>query len=101
MMVAVLIAVLVALLGAWATLLVALAVAKPDSATMADAIRVLPDTIRLVQHFSDFLTKMILVVAVVLLGAAGLLILNTIRMAMYARRREICLLYTSPSPRDS
>jgi cell division transport system permease protein len=47
------------------------------------------DTIRLVQHFSDFLTKMILVVAVVLLGAAGLLILNTIRMAMYARRREI------------
>ena len=30
-----------------------------------------------------------LVVAAFLLGAAGLLILNTIRMAMYARRREI------------
>jgi cell division transport system permease protein len=47
------------------------------------------DTIRLVQRFSEFLTKMILVVAIVLLGAALLLILNTIRMAMYARRREI------------
>jgi cell division transport system permease protein len=47
------------------------------------------EAIRLVQRFSEFLTKMILVVAVILLGAAGLLILNTIRMAMYARRREI------------
>jgi cell division transport system permease protein len=47
------------------------------------------DTIRLVQRFSEFLTKGILFVAVFLLAAAGLLILNTIRMAMYARRREI------------
>jgi cell division transport system permease protein len=47
------------------------------------------EAIRLVQRFSEFLTKMILVVAVILLGAAGLLILNTIRMARYARRREI------------
>jgi len=47
------------------------------------------ETIRLVQRFSEFLTKGILVVAVFLLGASGLLILNTIRMAMFARRREI------------
>jgi cell division transport system permease protein len=47
------------------------------------------ESIRLIQRFSEFLTRGILVVAVFLLGAAGLLILNTIRMAMYARRREI------------
>jgi cell division transport system permease protein len=47
------------------------------------------ETIRLVQRFSEFLTKGILVIAVFLLGASGLLILNTIRMAMFARRREI------------
>ncbi len=47
------------------------------------------DTIKLVQKFSQFLTKVILVVAVSLLGVAVLLIMNTIRMAMYARRREI------------
>jgi cell division transport system permease protein len=46
-------------------------------------------TIRAVQELSQRLTVGIIVVAVVLLGAAILLILNTIRMAMYARRREI------------
>jgi cell division transport system permease protein len=47
------------------------------------------DTIRLVQQLSNRLTVGMFIVAVFLLGAAGLLILNTIRMAMYARRREI------------
>jgi cell division transport system permease protein len=47
------------------------------------------DTIRLVQQLSSRLTVGMAVVAVFLLLAAGLLILNTIRMAMYARRREI------------
>jgi cell division transport system permease protein len=47
------------------------------------------DTIRLIQRFSEFLTWIILVVAIALLITAGLLIFNTIRMAMFARRREI------------
>jgi cell division transport system permease protein len=47
------------------------------------------DTIRLIQRFSEFLTTIILVVAVALLATALLLIFNTIRMAMFARRREI------------
>lgn len=47
------------------------------------------DTIRLVQQLSHRLTMGMWIVALVLLGAAGLLILNTIRMAMFARRREI------------
>jgi cell division transport system permease protein len=47
------------------------------------------DTIRLVQQLSSRLTVGMLLVAVFLLGAALLLILNTIRMAMFARRREI------------
>ena len=46
-------------------------------------------TIQLIQDLSSALTLGIFVVAAVLLGAAGLLILNTIRMAMFARRREI------------
>ena len=46
-------------------------------------------TIRIIQDLSSALTLGIFVVAAVLLGAAGLLILNTIRMAMFARRREI------------
>jgi len=46
-------------------------------------------TIRIIQDLSGALTLGIFVVAAVLLGAAGLLILNTIRMAMFARRREI------------
>ncbi|MEJ5254721.1 MAG: permease-like cell division protein FtsX [Acidimicrobiales bacterium] len=47
------------------------------------------DTIRLIQQLSSRLTIGMAVVAVILLGAALLLILNTIRMAMFARRREI------------
>lgn len=47
------------------------------------------ETIRLVQRLSQTLTTFMLVVACVLLGASLLLVLNTIRMAMYARRREI------------
>jgi uncharacterized membrane protein YkvA (DUF1232 family) len=42
----------VALIGAWLALLIALAVAKPDGATLADAVRVLPDTIRLVRRLA-------------------------------------------------
>lgn len=47
------------------------------------------ETIRFVQNLSSRLTTGIIWVAVFLLGAALLLILNTIRMAMFARRREI------------
>ena len=47
------------------------------------------ETIRLVQELSRRSSWLIAVVAFVLLGIAVLLILNTIRMAMYARRREI------------
>jgi cell division transport system permease protein len=47
------------------------------------------DTIRLIQRFSEFLTWIILFVAIALLLTALLLIFNTIRMAMFARRREI------------
>jgi len=47
------------------------------------------DTVQKIQKLSRVLSVGILVVAVVLLFAAGLLILNTIRMGMFARRREI------------
>jgi len=47
------------------------------------------ETIKLVQKLSNWATFFISGVAFVLLGVAVLLILNTIRMAMYARRREI------------
>ncbi|MBI2704240.1 MAG: ABC transporter permease [Actinobacteria bacterium] len=47
------------------------------------------ETIKLVQKLSGTLTVFMYVVAGVLLGASILLVLNTIRMAMYARRREI------------
>ncbi|HSL57463.1 MAG TPA: permease-like cell division protein FtsX [Acidimicrobiales bacterium] len=47
------------------------------------------DTVQTVQRLSRVLSIGILIVAGVLLFAAGLLILNTIRMAMYARRREV------------
>ncbi len=47
------------------------------------------ETIRVVQKFSGWVTSMVLLVAGALLIAATLLIVNTIRMAMYARRREI------------
>jgi len=47
------------------------------------------ETIRLVQQLSSRLTLGIVFVSAFLLLAAFLLILNTIRMAIYARRREI------------
>lgn len=47
------------------------------------------DTVQTVQRLSRVLSIGILIVAGVLLFAAGLLILNTIRMAMFARRREV------------
>jgi cell division transport system permease protein len=47
------------------------------------------ETIRLVQQLSSRLTLGIIAVSVFLLVAAFLLILNTIRMAIFARRREI------------
>jgi cell division transport system permease protein len=47
------------------------------------------ETIQLIQDLSSRLTVGIFVVAAFLLLASGLLILNTIRMAMFARRREI------------
>jgi cell division transport system permease protein len=46
-------------------------------------------TIQLIQDMSRSLSIIIVVVALGLLFVAGLLILNTIRMAMFARRREI------------
>jgi len=51
-MVAVLIAVVVALVGAWLALVIALAVARPDGATVTDALKVLPDTVRLVRRLA-------------------------------------------------
>jgi len=47
------------------------------------------DTVRSIQAVSATISLYIFVAAVVLLVVAGLLILNTIRMAMFARRREI------------
>ena len=47
------------------------------------------ETIKLVQRLSNWASLFITGVAFVLLGVAVMLILNTIRMAMFARRREI------------
>ncbi|MCP3912238.1 MAG: ABC transporter permease [Actinomycetia bacterium] len=47
------------------------------------------DTIDAIQRLSSIISWAIVVVAIVLLVSSGLLILNTIRMAMFARRREI------------
>lgn len=47
------------------------------------------DTVKKFERLSSMVSAVILGTAVFLLGAAGLLILNTIRMAMFARRREI------------
>ncbi|MCP5029057.1 MAG: ABC transporter permease [Actinomycetia bacterium] len=47
------------------------------------------DTIDAIQRLSSIISLAIVVVAFVLLLSSGLLILNTIRMAMFARRREI------------
>ena len=47
------------------------------------------DTVKKFERLSSLVSTVILGTALFLLGAAGLLILNTIRMAMFARRREI------------
>ncbi|MFP3907865.1 MAG: cell division protein FtsX [Acidimicrobiales bacterium] len=47
------------------------------------------EAVQTLQQLSRLMSFAILIVAGVLLFAAGLLILNTIRMAMFARRREI------------
>ncbi len=59
-----------------------------DRAGVKDVI-LASKTIQLIQDMSQSLTLIIVVVALGLLFVAGLLILNTIRMAMFARRREI------------
>ena len=46
------VAVLIALAAAWLLLLVVLAVARPDGATLTDAARMLPDTVRLVRRLA-------------------------------------------------
>ena len=51
-MVAVLVGLFAAVVAAWLTLIIALVVAKPDGATLADAVRVLPDTIGLVRRLA-------------------------------------------------
>lgn len=47
------------------------------------------ETVKSIQSVSSTVSLYIFIAAVVLLIVAGLLILNTIRMAMFARRREI------------
>jgi len=47
------------------------------------------EAVQTLQQLSRLMSFAILIVAGILLFAAGLLILNTIRMAMFARRREI------------
>jgi cell division transport system permease protein len=47
------------------------------------------ETVRTLQRLTWFIRTVILAVSGVLMAAAALLILNTIRMAMFARRREI------------
>jgi cell division transport system permease protein len=47
------------------------------------------ETVRTMQTFSRFVRLAIIGVSLILMGAALLLVLNTIRMAMFARRREI------------
>lgn len=47
------------------------------------------DAVRTLQHGTNFIGNVILGTAIALLVAASLLILNTIRTAMFARRREI------------
>lgn len=47
------------------------------------------ETVRTMQTFSRFVRLAIIGVSFILMGAALLLVLNTIRMAMFARRREI------------
>jgi cell division transport system permease protein len=50
------------------------------------------DTVKALLSVTRYAQLLIWSVAVVLLGAASLLILNTIRMAIYARRREVAVM---------
>jgi cell division transport system permease protein len=50
------------------------------------------DTVKALLSVTRYAQLLIWSVAVVLLGAAALLILNTIRMAIYARRREVAVM---------
>jgi len=59
--------------------------AQPGVLTVRDV----SDSVKTVTGVSNFAQKFMLFVGVFLLAAALLLILNTIRMAMFARRREI------------
>ena len=52
-MVSVLVGVLVAVIATWLVLVLALVVVKPDGATLADALRVMPDTLRLVRRLAS------------------------------------------------
>ena len=51
-MVAVVLGLFAAVIAAWLALAIALLVAKPDGMTLADAVRVLPDTIGLVRRLA-------------------------------------------------
>jgi cell division transport system permease protein len=50
------------------------------------------DEVDALVSITNFLQIMLWAVAIVLLGAASLLILNTIRMAIFARRREVAVM---------
>ncbi len=50
------------------------------------------DTVKALLSVTRYAQLLIWAVAIVLLGAASLLILNTIRMAIYARRREVAVM---------
>jgi len=50
------------------------------------------DTVKALLSVTRYAQLLIWAVAIVLLGAAALLILNTIRMAIYARRREVAVM---------
>jgi uncharacterized membrane protein YkvA (DUF1232 family) len=52
-MVRVVIALVIAIAASWCALLVALAIVRPDGATLADVLKVLPDTIRLVRRLAS------------------------------------------------
>ncbi len=54
-----------------------------------DTVIFAQDAVRKFQTFSSYVSTGMLAVAALLLATAGLLIVNTIRMAMFARRREI------------
>jgi uncharacterized membrane protein YkvA (DUF1232 family) len=46
------VAVVIAMVASWAVLLAALALARPDGATLADGLKLLPDTIALVRRLA-------------------------------------------------